>query len=137
LIHETEEHYAQAGWAAVRAAWACDDENSDLTARTCREKALALFEKASRTRQPFARSPNVGTAIRLDLLRRSGQMESAIEIARLGVPTIPGDDPEEHQMLKMVVEFEGALAERGDRGCHTLDDAFRSSSGEGGRLGSE
>jgi hypothetical protein len=38
LIDEAMEQYAQAGWAAIRAAWACDDENNDPAAKMCRAK---------------------------------------------------------------------------------------------------
>jgi len=136
LIHEAKEQYALAGWSAIRATWACDDEDNDPGARICRAKTLGLFAEALRRRQPIAVSPTVGTAIRLDLLRRSGQMERVLEIARLGVPTIPGEDPGEHRLLSAVFDCERALAQRGDRGGYTLEDAFRSSGGEGGRLDS-
>jgi hypothetical protein len=124
MLHEALEEFAKAGWAATRAAWACDDEGNDAAARTCREKAILLFEKTIRANRMFTPSPLVGIAVLVDLFRRSGQFERALQIAGVTVPTIPGGDPEEHQTVVQVFAFERVLAERGDRACYTIKDAL-------------
>ena len=37
---------ATAGWSALHAAWACDDEGKQRAAGTCRSRAFDLFEAA-------------------------------------------------------------------------------------------
>jgi hypothetical protein len=132
MCYEALEKFAKAGWAATRAAWACDDEGNDAAARTCREKAILLFEKAIRANRLFTPSPLVGIAVLVDLFRRCGQFERALQIMGVRVPTIPGEDPEEHRTMVQVFAFERALAERGDRACYTIKDALSFAGNEGG-----
>jgi hypothetical protein len=60
------------------AAWDCDDNNNDVQAQECRNKALDLIGSV------YASSQEIVTLelIRVDLLRRTGRFIEAIDIAR-------------------------------------------------------
>jgi Leucine-rich repeat (LRR) protein len=81
LILEAIGDYAGAGWSTLYAAWMYDDASKIDQARTYRKKAVAFFQKAKEKGQEFAARPE-GTedVIIVDLLRRSGEFESALRI---------------------------------------------------------
>jgi hypothetical protein len=71
IIKEAKGDDSGAGWAAVQAAWACDDHNTESGAKESRKRAVALFEKARGDGSSFADGLGVQEAILADLLTRS------------------------------------------------------------------
>ena len=80
LIQEEVSQNKIAGWTAVKAAWACDDAAYMDAARECRKRAIALLEMARQKGQWFADNAGTEEAVIVDLLRRSGQFEQAMQI---------------------------------------------------------
>ena len=117
MILEHRALYADAGWAAVHAAWACDDEGSPAAIR-CRERAVPLFRMALEQRQTVARQPGGNEGIFADLLRRSGQDGDALAACRDGLAL----DPE--PLIAAVLRFQQVLIGQGDRKAHTIADAM-------------
>ena len=117
IIKHAEGNNGGAGWAAVRAAWACDDDNTESGAKESRKRAVALFEKARGDGSSFAEGLGVEDAILADLLRRSGQFEKAETVCQNGL------DEEPEAMVKTILRFQQSLARRKDAGCYTIGEA--------------
>ena len=47
-------NYAESAWAAIHAAWICDDKNKEKASKECRKKAISMIENAN------AHSQNMG-----------------------------------------------------------------------------
>jgi hypothetical protein len=77
LVAETDGRTAEAGWLALRAAWACDDDHDDNCAKACRERALELFEQCgvSGLGCPDEKTAH---AVLANLLRRLGRFSEAL-----------------------------------------------------------
>ena len=118
-IAEAAGRYAEAGWAAVRAAWACDDEGPARAgaAVACRERAVALFESARQRGQAFAHEPGAEEAILADLLRRSGRFAEADAVAQAGLARKPPPT------IARVLHYQRHLCQRRDTEAHTVDEA--------------
>jgi hypothetical protein len=117
LLLEHAARYSDGGWAAVHAAWACDDEGSPAASR-CRERAVLLFRMAREQGQAVAAQPGADEAVLTDLLRRSGHDGEAMAACRDGLAM----DPE--PLIAAVLRFQQALIGRGDRKPHTISDAM-------------
>ncbi len=85
LLEDGAGEYGHAGCACLWAAWICDDATSDTKAQECREKALALWQKAEVEGQGFAEQPGAERALIVDLLRRTGQFERALKVCEDGL----------------------------------------------------
>lgn len=109
--------FADAGWQAVYAAWACDDAGDDIAATECRLRAVELFASALLVRQEVAIDPGGADAVIADLLRRAGRFVEAI--AR--VEAI--NDRPILKPTRRVLRYIAALAARGDRGAHSAAEA--------------
>ena len=109
--------FADAGWQAVYAAWACDDAGDDPAASECRLRAVALFADAILARQEVAVDPGGADAVIADLLRRAGRFEEAI--ARVEAV----NDRPILKPTRRVLRYVAALAARGDRGAHSSAEA--------------
>ncbi len=113
--------YPGAGWAAIRAAWACDDAGPAYAqaAVACRMRAVAWLSQARQQGQPFATGPGAEEALLADLLRRSGRFDAALMEIRRGLASQPSRE------LRDVLRFEEHLCRRRDAGVHTMGEAFR------------
>lgn len=89
LIQENAEDYANAGWASIHAAWACDDFGNDKNAKSCRMRAVAMLQKAKEKGQKFAENTGAEYALMVDLLRRSGQLDLALSTCEEGLKKKP------------------------------------------------
>ena len=85
MIQEAMSHYAGAGWAAVQAAWVCDDSNAREASNLCRSRAIQLFRYARANGDAFAHGAGVEEAIMADLLRRSGQLDQVEALCQEGL----------------------------------------------------
>lgn len=119
MIMEHTKLYADSGWAAVFAAWICDDNGYIQSALKCREKALVLFGKAIEHKQGFGESPAEEQLYLADLHRRCAHFEQASAICEL-------------QLQKSLPErifdlfcLEKNFVDKKDTGCHNeteIDD---------------
>jgi hypothetical protein len=84
-VYEAGAAFADAGWQAVYAAWACDDAGDEACAVACRERAVDLFARALLVRQAVVDEPGGAEALIADLLRRTGRFDESIARAEAGL----------------------------------------------------
>lgn len=77
VLSEAAGDLAGAGWASLKAAWACDDEEKRDAARLARSRAIKIFERAREASISFAADKATEQLIIADLLRRSGRFAEA------------------------------------------------------------
>ena len=77
MILNHVEQYADAGWTALHAAWACDDAGDDASAQRARLLAVDYWQHGKRHGQPFGELPEE-FALATDVLRRAGKFEEAL-----------------------------------------------------------
>jgi len=114
MIQEATGDYSTAGWAAVHAAWACDDQNAQEASRLCRLKAIQLFQEAngaSNLSQTGAQE-----ALMADLLRRSGQFDQVENVCQEGLKQNP------EKIIQQILTFQMTLARQQDKECHRVDE---------------
>lgn len=116
MVQEAAGVYPSAGWAAVHAAWACDDANSPDAADQCRLRAAQLFQEAKANNSRFAQGAGMEEAILADLLRRSGRFEEAEMVCRQGL------DAGAEDVVKQVLTFQARLARQHDRKPYTIEE---------------
>lgn len=107
---------ADAGWFAVRAAWACDDDVDPPGASTYRARAADLFRESSELGRRFAQDAGTEAAVLADLLRRSGQFREAREVCERALPDCVG-------LVGSVLSFQAVLARDEDDRAYTVADA--------------
>lgn len=117
LIQESGGKYASAGLASLHAAWACDDAGYNASAQTCRRKAATLLKRAREDGQSFVRRAGGEEVIMVDLLRRSGQFELALEMCDAGLQKKPDDE------IIQVLQFQKILISKQDVACHSTAEA--------------
>jgi hypothetical protein len=117
LIQEKDQKYVGAGWAAIHAAWACDDAGSDTVATKCRERAIALLRKAKTSGQKIQEQVGAEEAIVSDLLRRTSQFELASKKCDEGLKK----EPEE--IVSLILRYQKVLCGKSDAACHTMAEA--------------
>ena len=113
LIYVKAQEHRRAGNAYLCAAWACDDEKLDVTASICRKKALECYNNVD-GRKLSKRELDEFMLRILDMLRRAGMFEEAIEFSR-------ELDFENDQYFKMC-EFGRKKAEERDKACYKISD---------------
>ncbi len=107
-----------ATWALVHAAWACDDDAHPDEAMTCRRKAARMLVAAEKDGQVVAEQGGAGTALLVDLLRRSGRMDDARKAIDERCPQIA------EGIIFRILVFQRALIEAGDTSCHLITEAL-------------
>jgi len=119
IIQEAAGDYAGAGWAAMQAAWACDDGGPEYAqaAMRCRRRAVELFTEAREHGQTFAAEPGAEEAILTDLLRRSGRFAEAEEMIAQGLAKNPPST------LRCVLLYQRQLCRQRDIAAHTVQEA--------------
>lgn len=118
IIDRNAGNYAAATWALIYAAWACDDFGNPSEAAACRKKAADMIAPAEKHGQQISDQDGAVTAILVDLLRRSGQLEQAgkvIEARRAGI---------EQDIIVRILDFQTALIEKGDVSCYSIAEAL-------------
>ena len=113
-----EGRYAEAAWAAIQAAWMCDDHQVDEAAVACRREAAERIVRAQERAQPITQQQGAAPLLLVDLLRRAGDMALAHAVLEGHRETIP------EGLLTQLVSFEEALLQAGDRGCYTVARAL-------------
>jgi hypothetical protein len=106
---------ADAGWSALHAAWACDDDGDEAAAIQCRERAVEYWQRGKQGGQAFGDDLAMEFALVTDLYRRMGQFEAAVVTCSeaLDVEELP-------PMLEQLLRREKALIDRKDAACHSV-----------------
>lgn len=117
ILDRESKDFAAATWALIRAAWVCDDSDQIEEAMACRQKAADMLVIAEENNQRVARPDGVSTAILVDLLRRSGQLEQARKTIEDRRSIITED------IVAQILDFETDLLNRNDISCHTIAEA--------------
>lgn len=119
LIQEADGSPDGAAWAALRAAWACDDAGRREGADQMRRRASAQFKAALRAALVICDEPGGESAILADVLRRCGQFTEGVEVceagSRAGLP----------EMVAAGLAFQWQLCERQDRRGYSFAELER------------
>lgn len=117
LIMKNKMLFADAGWAAVFAAWICDDNDFPDSAAFCRRKAIDLFFDARKKEQDFAGSPDQETIYLIDLYRRRADFEEASKLCDIEL------EKEHDDNIYDILYFERELIDKKDNTIHTVAEA--------------
>jgi hypothetical protein len=124
LIQVAAGEASNAGWAALHAAWACDDAKTAHGADVCRRKAIALFVSARAKAQTFSQDGASESLLLADLYRRTGQLEQVARVCAEGLAQHPKDP------LPALFAAQQQMARAGDRAAHTVQEVLKKTSGE-------
>ena len=106
----------RAFYAALHAAWACDDEEDNANSKNCRNLALNLVDQLIED-DPESRDNLL--LMKADLLRRTGHFDELItEYENIHF---------EKEIMNKVLAFELELAHKKDTACYTVSDAVEKS----------
>ena len=118
IINREAKDYAAASWAQIHSAWSCDDADLPDKAVLCRQKAAEMIMLAEKYGQQVVDQEEEGTAILVDLLRRSGRLEQARQVIATRRAKITED------IRARVIAFQIGLIDRNDSSCHTIGEAL-------------
>ena len=110
--------YSESAWAAIRAAWICDDKNKQKASQECRKKAISMIENANAYSQNMGDQAGATEALTIDLMRRAGMFEQALKLA----DETKTKDIEE--IIMQVIAYEESLIESKDIDSHTVSEAL-------------
>jgi len=118
LIQTADGDDADAGSAALHAAWICDDEQAMANADICRRKAIAFFANARAKGQKFASDGATEALLLADLYRRTGQFDQVAAICEEGLAHHP------EELMQSLFAAQRQLARNRDRQSHTTDEVL-------------
>ena len=113
LIMTAEKQHEDAFFAAMHAAWSCDDKEDRANAVLMREKAVEEAEQLLQSDDCDWK--DTVRLIRADLLRRTGRFDELLE--QYESAAFDGE------LLNQIIAFEKELARRKLSGCYTVADA--------------
>lgn len=116
MILEKQGELADAAWAAIRAAWACDDEEATDAARVVRMRAVSLIDRAREEDQLVMPIESGYHVVRADLLRRAGAFEEARATISEGLSEVE-DEP-----IRSILGYQQELVEKGDEDRHLVSE---------------
>lgn len=116
IIAEKEGKFSEAAKAVICAAWTCDDDGYEKSAKKCRIKALELLRKGKENGECFAEQDGADIAITTDLLRRSGKLGEALALIKKNQGRIRDDT------IKKILAFQKNLILRFDTKCYKTSD---------------
>ena len=119
ILDRESKDFAAATWALIHAAWACDDSDHAEPAMACRQKAADMLVIAEEHSQQVANQDGASTAMLVDLLRRSGQLEQARITIAARRSSITAD------IIARILDFQTGLLDRNDISCHTMVEALK------------
>ena len=117
MIFEEYEEEAFAARSAIEAAWVCDDHGLHEAAVRCRLRAVERLRESQADGDELYEDPSVEYAVMVDLLRRAGRFEEAVD----EVDAALGDSEGE---VAAVLAFSRSLAVARDSGRYTVEDAL-------------
>ena len=118
MLQDTIGAVDQAGWAALQAAWVCDDENAAGASVDCRHRAATLFCAAREQQVLFAEQAGAEEAILADVFRRAREHARVECVCQEGLARQP------EEVIRQILKYEIALAEQQDDTCHTIEEAL-------------
>ena len=111
-------NYAESAWAAIHAAWICDDKNKEKASKECRKKAISMIENANAHSQNMGDQAGATEALTIDLMRRAGMFEQAFKLAEeTKTKDIEG-------IILQIIAYEESLIESKDIDSHTVSEAL-------------
>lgn len=117
MILSAEGEHVRAFWAALHAAWACDDDDRPRGAAECRGVAIDHAERARAEGRPIEEGPGAEEVVLADVYRRSARFSEAARKVREGLVRRP--DP----AVLARLDLERRLIRRKDSVCHTEAEA--------------
>jgi hypothetical protein len=115
LIAEAEHRYVAATFAALHAAWACEDDIlRSSKADACRARVVRLIEMSRANGESFGRQLRSWPPILVDSLRRMRNFEAAASASREVLATEPDE------FLRRLLQFQLELVSRADSSAQTL-----------------
>ena len=118
MIDDYNKEWANATWALIHAAWACDDASHSRQAQKCRERAVGMLGKAEESGQSLTDQGDTDTAILVDLMRRSDHLAEAKEVIQ------SRGHPSRETVIRKIMYYQILLIERGDLQSHTIAEAL-------------
>jgi len=113
-------NFEEAAWACLHAAWYCDDDEMELAAGLCREKAVVAFQKAREYDDTLLSVPEGAfDALLVDLLRRRPNLPDAGDYCVAALERQPDD------LILKILLFQKDLIIQRDKGCYTIEDAIQ------------
>jgi uncharacterized protein (DUF2225 family) len=119
IIDRESNAFAAATWAIIHAAWTCDDLSKPDQAASCRRKAAEMMATAAYSGQQISEQEGASTAMLIDLLRRSGQIEQARQVLKLRRSGIT------NPVIARVLDFQSHLLAKNDLSGHTIEEALK------------
>ena len=110
--------YSESAWAAIHAAWICDDKNKQKASKECRKKAISMIENANAYSQNIGDQAGATEALTIDIMRRAGMFEQALKLAE----ETKTKDIEE--IILQIIAYEESLIESKDIDSHTVSEAL-------------
>jgi hypothetical protein len=107
--------HADAGWAALQAAWVCDDAGDDDAAARCRNRAIELWQRGKLAGQLFSDDMATEFALVTDVYRRLGDFERATVACAEGLD-LEDIPPAVETMLRKQL----TLIQARDRAAHSM-----------------
>jgi len=119
LVDEADGRHVDAAFGALHAAWVCDDARAGPQATAARKRAAKLIQEAPQGRQAFGIRLRSSAALLTDVLRRSGEFESAAAECQRGLSAEPD------QFLRNLLAFQSELIKQRDAAAHSLVEAIQ------------
>lgn len=116
IIAENRGDILSSAWAAIHAAWICDDLRDLEGSRKCRDQAIEiLYGHIDNIEDGELQSEMI--AVQCDLLRRNSRFEEASGMARIGLQKPPSEN------IQLVLKYQIHLAQQHEEDSHTMDKA--------------
>lgn len=112
LLRGASGEHARAFWAALHAAWTCDDDDHVQAASVCRGVALGYARRAREAGQEIGE----GEVVLADVLRRAARWKEAGAIVRKALAARPAPG------IERLLLFERRLIGKKDAACHAADE---------------
>ena len=119
ILEKVKNDFPRAIWTTIHAAWACDDSGNNESAKQCRIKAVELIKNAVSRGQTISNEPGADIALTVDLLRRSGQFDEALQMIERKETEI------KNTTIRKILKFHRKLISRADDRCYAIDEALR------------
>jgi hypothetical protein len=117
IVLDDREREAESAWAAIEAAWACDDAGADEAARVCRGRAIEFLHEVVAAGDELVDDLDAEAAVKSDLLRRAGRFEEAATLATATLAEGVRD-----ALVARILALEVELASARDDSAHSIGE---------------
>lgn len=118
MVLDAKRQTKAAGFACLHAAWACDDDNMPDAAKSCRLKAVALFEPLMAAEKTILDDSGADFILLADLLRRAGAFDFAAAACEKGL------EKSTNPNIRRIIGFQHHLCGIRDEAAHTVKEAI-------------